>query len=205
MNAQDYPVTLGYKATTAPYGTAARPYHRGIDYGCPIGTPVVVNGVTIGLSGATGFVTGAHLHVGRWVNGADTNPAGGFNFDSAIVTEIHTDPNNENGKFVRVQADGASWVYLHLSEIKVTVGQELKGGDMSKDSLTREEIAGIYQLAFDNDEYPEEQIKAYTGQPLDGYLTHLLGDPSYQAHKSKVNSPPTGNFIKVTKQLYEEG
>ncbi len=127
--AKDYPVTLAYRATSSPYGTALRPYHKGIDYGCPAGTPVVVNGVTIGLSGATGFVTGAHLHVGRFVNGADTNPAGGFKFDNAVVTEIGYDANN--GNFVRLQADGASWVYCHLNSTSVIKGQVLKGVDMS--------------------------------------------------------------------------
>jgi hypothetical protein len=54
---------------------------------------------------------------------------GGFTFQSATVTEVNQD--SVNGKYVRVQGDGASWVYLHLSDNSlVKVGQELKGGDM---------------------------------------------------------------------------
>jgi len=123
MTAQDYPVTT-------PYGQVAgyplnNGFHNGIDYGCPSGTPVVVNGVTIGLSGATGYATGPHLHVGRWIGSTVTNPVGGFNFKSAVVTQVASDA--VNGNYVRLQADGASWVYLHLSKQLVTVGQVLQG------------------------------------------------------------------------------
>lgn len=203
MRAQDYPVTT-------PYGWVAgyplnNGFHNGIDYGCPMATPVVVNGVTIGLSNNTGASTGPHLHVGKYVGGTVQDPGvgNGFQFNSAVVYDTGSD--STNGNFVRITGDGALWNYLHLQKILVTKGQVLKGGDMSKDSLTREEIAGIYQLAFDNDEYPEEQIKAYTGQPLDGYLTHLLSDPSYHAHKDKVNHPSAENFVPVTEQLFKKG
>lgn len=125
-DASTYPITT-------PYGQVAgyplnNGFHNGIDYGCPVGTPVVVNGVTIGLSGATGYVTGPHLHVGRWIGGTVTNPVGGFHFNNAVVTQISSD--SVNGNYVRIQADGASWVYLHLSKQLVTVGQVLQGGNM---------------------------------------------------------------------------
>lgn len=119
---------------TTPYGYVAgyplnNGFHNGIDYGCPSGTPVKVNGVTIGLSGATGYATGPHLHVGRWLGGTVTDPGvgGGFHFTSAVVTQISEDATN--GKYVRVQGDGASWVYLHLSQNNlVKVGDKLQGG-----------------------------------------------------------------------------
>src|SRR5258708_7977686 len=107
-------------------------FHRGIDYGCPSGTPIIVNGVEIGLSGATGAVTGPHLHVGRWIGGESTDPGvgNGFHFNSAVVAEVNEDPTN--GKYVRVQGDDASWVYLHMSDNnKVSVGQVLQGDEMS--------------------------------------------------------------------------
>lgn len=126
--AKDYPVTTPYGQV--PGYPLNGGFHNGIDYGAPSGTPVVVNGKTIGLVGATGYVTGAHLHVGRWVGGTVTNPGvgGGFSFNSAVVTQVDTVGNSNNGKFVRIQGDGASWVYLHLSQINVSVGQSLQGG-----------------------------------------------------------------------------
>lgn len=137
-NVVDFPITElfgcqpGYPLNTnvCPPGQG---FHNGVDYGCPVGTPVVVNGVTVGLSGATGYITGPHCHVGRWVNGSATDPGvgNGFTFNSAIVSEINQD--STNGKYVRIQADGASWVYLHLSEQLVSAGQELKGGYMGFD------------------------------------------------------------------------
>jgi len=143
--AQDYPVTFPYGAKSAPYGTSALPYHRGEDRYMPSGTPILVNGVQIGLSGATGFVTGAHLHIGRWVGGRDTNPGGGgFYFNNAVVTEVGQDATN--GKFVRVQGDGASWVYLHMSQPTASVNQVLKpttnqGGSMASDKTIEQVFA----------------------------------------------------------------
>lgn len=139
--AQDYPITFLYGATDGIYyytPSASKPktdnwianYHRGSDRAMPDGTPVLVNGVQIGLSGHTGAASGPHLHIGRFVGGVDTPPqGGGLVFDDsteAKVTEINEDP--VNGKYVRVQADGASWVYLHLSQQTATVGEVLKQG-----------------------------------------------------------------------------
>lgn len=131
-DASQYPITElfgcrpGYPLNTniCPPGQG---YHNGIDYGCPSGTDIIVNGTVIGISGATGEVTGPHLHVGRWVNGSSTDPGAGngFKFQSAVVTEVGQDPTN--GKYVRIQGDGASWVYLHMSNNgKVKVGQILQ-------------------------------------------------------------------------------
>lgn len=130
MTAKDYPVTFPYGATSAPYGTSTNPYHRGDDRGMPLGTAVVVNGVVIGLSGSTGWSSGPHLHIGKWLSGKDVNPnGGGFDLPNAKVTQVGED--SVNGKFVRIQSDNFSWVYLHLSKQLVSVGQVLQGVDMS--------------------------------------------------------------------------
>lgn len=139
----DFRITFGYKATDYPYGTPEHPYHRGVDRWMPVGTPVIVNGVQIGLSGMTGWVTGPHLHIGRFIGAADTDPGeGGFSFTDAQVTELNED--DTNGKYVRVQADGASWVYLHLSQQTASVGQILKpqqGDDMA--TISDAELADL--------------------------------------------------------------
>lgn len=192
MTAQDYPVTT-------PYGYVAgyplhNGFHQGIDYGCPVGTPVVVNGVTIGLSGNTGYTTGPHLHLGKWLGGVVQNPLnGGFSFNSAVVSEIAEDA--DNGKFVRVQGNGASWVYCHLSVNNlVKVGQILKGGTM----LTKEQIIVIYDLAFDVDDYQvnSDVIRAFTGKSLDELLTFIHSDPSWIAHKANISSAPGATELK---------
>jgi hypothetical protein len=122
MAAENFPITTPYGHV--PGYELNNGFHRGEDRAMPMDTPVLVNGVEIGLSGNTGFTTGPHLHVGRFVGGSDTPPhGGGFHFNSAVVTEIGQDATN--GKFVRVQADGASWVYLHLNRQTVPVGQHL--------------------------------------------------------------------------------
>jgi hypothetical protein len=127
MHAESYQITFGYKATDGqfygPNGSVG-PYHRGEDRAMPEGTPIIVNGLQIGLSGNTGASSGPHLHIGRFLGGNDTDPGGGgFHFGSAVVTEINEDA--VNGKYVRVQADGASWVYLHMSVQTTFVGHQL--------------------------------------------------------------------------------
>lgn len=127
MSAESYPITFGYRATDGQYygpNGSVGPYHRGEDRAMPIGTPIIVNGIQIGLSGNSGASSGPHLHIGRFLGGQDTAPnGGGFHFDSASVTEINED--GINGRYVRVQADGASWVYLHMSQQTVNIGQQL--------------------------------------------------------------------------------
>lgn len=127
----NYPVTtpFGWVAGYPLNQDAAHPgqgFHNGIDYGYPMGTPVVVNGVTIGLSNNTGASTGPHLHVGKYVGGSVQDPGvgNGFSFNSAVVFDTGSDATN--GKYVRITGDGALWNYLHLGTILVTKGQVLK-------------------------------------------------------------------------------
>lgn len=118
----DYKVSFPYGATSAPY-SKSNP-HKGEDRAAPAGTPITVNGVQIGLVGTTGYSTGNHCHIGKWSGGSHKAPnGGGKSFKSAVVTQVAQDA--VNGKYVRVQADGYSWVYLHMSKQTCKVGQKL--------------------------------------------------------------------------------
>ena len=132
MVASDYPITTPYGYV--PGYPLNGGFHRGQDRVMPTGTPVLVNGVQIGLSGNTGYSTGAHLHVGRFVTGAATDPqGGGFSVASASVTGVGYDA--ENGHYVQVRdgGDGSTWVYLHLNSTSVVAGQRLTKPQEDKD------------------------------------------------------------------------
>lgn len=122
MTAKDYPITFPYGATSPPY-SATHP-HSGEDRKMPVGTPVEVSGVVIGLSGNTGQSTGAHLHVQKRINDIITHPLGS-GFD-VVGTVVETGENDEIGKFVRIQAGSQKWSYFHLSEIRVNEGDIIK-------------------------------------------------------------------------------
>lgn len=159
MTCWDAPVTElfgcqpGYPLNTAqcPVGQG---FHNGVDYGCPVGTDVTVNGVVIAKSGATGGPNpvegfGPHCHVGHWgPNGViDPGVQGGKSLPGGTITEVHDLNDTNNGKYVRVgMPDGTSWVFLHLSEILVTVGQVLQGGNVDLGKLADLRLAAINQI-----------------------------------------------------------
>lgn len=118
-----YPLNYCKTVNGVRYG-----FHKGEDRAAPRGTPVTVNGIIIGTVGSTGYSTGDHTHIGKWKDGSSYNPSGGgAKFKNAVVTQIDNLDNDANGRYVRIQADGYSWVYLHLDTIsnKLKVGQKL--------------------------------------------------------------------------------
>jgi len=140
MSAQGYGINFPYGATSAPY-SVSRP-HRGDDRPCPTGTPLAINGQVIGLTGATGFVTGPHLHIQEW-NGSYANtrkPQNAFKPGTVVnVDKDATQGDRSFGKFISIQnADG--WVdsYCHLSVINCNVGDKI-GVTMSDSSITEAE------------------------------------------------------------------
>lgn len=182
-DASNYPVTFAYGATTPPYGTAALPYHRGDDRAMPVGTRVIVNGTQIGLSGNTGLSTGAHLHIGRFVGGKDTNPNGsGFSLTPPVmVTTVSGD--GTNGNFVRLtDGNGVQWVYLHLSKQTVTQGQTLStGATMDDKDITAMYLAAGKSVA---DATLPANLAYYRGKKPeqlanDLYKGNNQGNPSY--------------------------
>lgn len=116
-----------------PYGYSANydGFHTGEDRTITDGRTdiyVPVNGHNIGIVGSTGKSTGLHLHIGKWAGGTHHHPRGGGKTlgDDAKVTQIDTVGLTANGKFVRVHSGGYDWVYLHLAQVNVKVGQVLK-------------------------------------------------------------------------------
>ena len=183
MTAKDYPITT-------PYGQVAGyplngGFHRGEDRAMPVGTQVIVNGVLIGLSGNTGASTGPHLHVGRWVGGAVTAPnGGGFNFNSAVVTEVGYDA--ASGNFIRIQADGASWVYLHLSKQLVSKGQELKGEPM----VNRGDIINMWKSTGLKTDPPESYLKHWDGKDWKSFMYDLTQQNEWKQGLAKPAVTP---------------
>jgi hypothetical protein len=172
-------------AITTPFGKVAGyelngGVHNGVDRVMPIGTPVIVDGLLIGYSGNTGAVfpapssadpsAGRHLHIGCFVGGTATDPgAGGFHFQTPGYV-YDTGQDASNGKYVRIQADGALWCYLHLSQITAVKNQVVSGpaggrGGEGEDmaNMTHDEAIWCYRLAFGFDP-SESEVSPYVGK-----------------------------------------
>lgn len=131
MSAKDYPVFFGYGAKDGYYygpNGIIGPYHRGNDFSTPAGTDVIVNNQLIGRTGATGAVSGPHIHVQL---APEADPTGKeWNVPNGVVTETGT--KLKEGKYIKIQgSDGITRMYFHLSEVLVTKDQQI-GEPMGK-------------------------------------------------------------------------
>lgn len=128
MSAIDYPVTFGYGEWDGVYYTSARP-HRGNDRACEVGVTVSIGSDIVGLTGATGWVSGPHLHTqagwDMWVqNTTDPSP---HEFQPGTV--VQTGFASQWGNYVIVETELAFVCYAHLSEIWVSIGQKVGYGE----------------------------------------------------------------------------
>lgn len=194
-DASTYPVTFPYGATSSPY-SVAHP-HRGDDRPTPSGTPVVISGVTIGLTGATGNVTGPHLHVQEWQSDvADTRkPQNAFK----PGTVIQTSSSSDFGNYITIKtADGWNDSYCHLSKINVTVGQVI-GGDMpiTSDQLDKL-VKGMTLRDTSHDELNDPNYHNDPGLAIDTFWENG-GKQNYTAAQngqtpSNTKVLPPGNY-----------
>lgn len=197
MTAQDYPVTFGYGATDGVYygpNGSIGPYHRGDDRAMPNGTPVVVNGVQIGLSNNTGASSGSHLHIGRFEGGTDTNPnSEGFNLKAPVtVTTVSSD--GINGNYIRLtDGDGVRWVYLHLQSQSVTQGQILSKKE-EVPMLNEGDVINLYKSMLGRDPNAQE-IAIYKDKDWKTVVYAFLGSDEF---KARVN----GDFTPVSETLF---
>lgn len=174
MQASQYPITTdfgwikGYPLNIDP--TTGLGFHRGQDRFMPVGTPVFVNGVEIGLSGATGDVTGPHLHIGKFIGGSAVNPNGqGFNLSSPFVYDTGFD--STDGNYIRLQdSAGVMWVYLHLSQTLVSKAQILEGVIAMPSEAEVKSVFQTYAVGTPS----VKQIKDYTSSPWTRLLDDIL-------------------------------
>lgn len=128
-DASQYKITFPYGATTPPYSPTHK--HLGDDRAMPVGTPIIVNGEIIGLSGNSGKSTGAHEHTQEVKYGVVVKPeSGGYDVPKPVVC-TETGKKLDIGNFIRYRdGDGRIWSKFHLSEVKIKVG-DIIGGSMT--------------------------------------------------------------------------
>lgn len=168
-----YPVSYPYGAITAPY-SPAHP-HRGDDRAAPLGTPIIIRGVTIGLVGSTGMSTGPHCHIQKRINNQIVNPQGGGLNIIGVVEQAGE--NSEAGKYVRIRetSTGNLWSYFHLSKILVKVGDKIQQGATMQ--LTSEAIDMAFKMAGQNSQASDYTYYANKAEEL---IRNLWGSSGAQ-------------------------
>lgn len=200
MSAANYTVNFGYKAQDGyyygPNGKVGK-YHRGNDRPCPSGTPIIISGVTIGLTGATGLVSGPHLHTQACTAGrnyADDFDPGPYEFKNGTV--VSAGWHSQFGNHIVIRVGGVDITYAHLSKINVSVGQTItspSGAGGNNVFQTDAEVKEAYLMMRGNAGTAAER-KAWIGQPKQRF---------FQLGKKEVDSLRT-QLADVKKALENE-
>lgn len=180
--ASDYPIGFPYGGKDGYYygpNGIIGPYHRGNDYYTPTGTDLDVNGQVIGRTGATGKVSGPHIHVQL---SPEANPTGKeWTVPGAVV--IATGQTPVEGKYIQVRGtDGYVRMYFHLSEILVTKGQII-GDDMK--NLTKTQVDYLSQIGWNRPAQDDEKA-VYETQPADDVFLRVLNSPQNVEIRTKA-------------------
>lgn len=204
MSAQTYPVTFGYGAYDGVYYTASRP-HRGNDRPTPTGTPILIGSTRIGLTGATGLVSGPHLHTqagyDEWCQ--TTVEPSPYEFQAGTVVNVGW--GSQWGNYVIIQTGDKYICYAHLSNINVHDGQVITGKD-DGDMEAPYETALIYaqELLF-RDMGRDEWEKYHKGKSRNQLFDDFRASDE---RKNRLSSLSKGEVDQETKdlarQLYEK-
>lgn len=199
-DASQYPITTPFGQV--PGYELNNGFHRGEDRAMPTGTPIMVNGVTIGLSGNTGASTGPHLHIGKWNGGTVLPPnGGGFSFANAVVIDVGYDTTN--GNYVKLQADGYQWVYLHESQVLAIKGQSLKGAPMaaSQDIADETVIRLMYDVGLNRDVTPDElKARLAANQTVEQLMRDIWTSLEHDALLNKVSGINRDVVVKYVQE-----
>lgn len=189
--ARDYNVTFGYRATDGYYygpGGRVGPYHRGNDRPCPSGTRIEISGVLIGLTGATGLVSGPHLHTQACTAGSnyadDFDPAP-FEFKNGLV--VVAGWHSQFGNRVVIRVGGVDITYAHLSQINVAVGQQIGASEVAN----AEQVKNLYRGVLRREADPGG-LANYTGRDANQIVAEMLGSQEKRNLDNYINSLATG-------------
>lgn len=189
MSIQEYRVSFPYGATTAPY-TPTRP-HRGNDRAAPAGTPVIIQGIRIGLVGATGWATGPTLHTqaGTDIACQKTINPGPYEFQPGTV--VNTGRGDQWGNYVTIKVGDKYIAYTHLSRIDITKGSVIKALPTQpvikgvNEMANAEQVKAIYRAVLYREGDPGG-IQNYTGRDANKIISEMLNSPERKSLEANI-------------------
>jgi len=195
MTLQDYKVTFPYGATSAPY-SKSKP-HRGNDRACPQGTPIVIQGVTLGYTGMTGAASGPHCHTQAGTDKAcqkDVNPTP-YEFQPGTVVAKGKGP--QWGYFFTMQVGNRFISYCHQKQMPIcSVGQVIKAPTPPTSKMPP--VGSIVRITINRTSFkPGTATPAGVVRPAGGSNYIVRGyDPKFP-NRIIINSASAGGTVAV--------